>query len=250
MAPLPRLFVAAERLRDDAPPELRGAEHHYLVHVLRMQKGDCVLLLDGGRRVATARIAEVSAETLVLEYLSIETAPVHAGPRVTLYMGLLKGERHDFVIQKATELGACRIVTVVCKRTVPDLSKEREKRRQERWLRIAQAAAQQCRRPDLPEVTPPLSLQEAVQAVPKDFTSRLMLYEGLAPPLRSVLASTLDLAARPSGELALLIGPEGGFDETEVAYATAAGFIPCSLGSRVLRAETAALAALAVVVTA
>jgi 16S rRNA (uracil1498-N3)-methyltransferase len=241
MSVLPRLFVAPERLGAETPLRLRGAEHHYLSHVLRLGIGEKVLLLDGAERVATTRIVRASALELELEFLAIETAPRREGqtPCVTLQIGLLKGDRHDLVVQKATELGASRIVTVLCQRSIPMRLEERSARRNQRWQRIAQAAAQQCRRPDLPEVTPPRQLGEVLQAAPTGL--RLMLYEGAAPPLRSVLAA--------HQAIELLVGPEGGLDPQEVDAATAAGFIPCSLGPRILRAETAALAALAVVLT-
>jgi 16S rRNA (uracil1498-N3)-methyltransferase len=113
---------------------------------------------------------------------------------------------------------------------------------------VVQAAAAQCRRLDLPQVSGPLPLGEALAA--STAQQRLMLYEGPAPSLRALLAAPLPAdAAGVAGEVALLIGPEGGFEDSEVVAATAAGFLPCSLGSRILRAETAALAALAVVLT-
>jgi len=250
MAAHPRLFVSAERLCPPAPLRLCGAEHHYLSRVLRLGIGAEVVLLDGKGRVATARLARISGEELELEYLSVEAvAPPGAEPGgVTLYMGLLKGERHDFVVQKATELGCRRIVTVLCQRSVPEFGHDpgRAARRQQRWQRIAQAAAQQCRRLDLPEVAGPLPLGAVLEAQ-AEAELRLLLYEGPAPPLRSVLYSGPGGAAARSIEL--LLGPEGGFADTEVAAATAAGFIPVSLGPRILRAETAALAALAVVLS-
>lgn len=250
MAALPRLFVPAETLSHAMPLRLLGAEHHYLSRVLRLSIGDEVLLLDGVSQVVKTRIVAADAEALELERLSVETAASHGEPQVTLYMALLKGERHDLVVQKATELGARRIVTLLCKHCVPELGGERAERRQQRWQRIARAAAQQCRRPDLPEVTPPLTLREALDQDRN--RCRLMLYEGTAPPLRSLLDGNIaknNDRNRPR-DIALVIGPEGGLDGTELAQLREAGFLSASLGPRVLRAETAALAALAVVLTA
>jgi 16S rRNA (uracil1498-N3)-methyltransferase len=244
MAALPRLFVPAETLSAQSPLRLLGAEHHYLSRVLRLSVGDEVLLLDGSAQVAKTRIVHVDGEALLLERLSVEDVPSHGEPVVTLYMALLKGERHDLVVQKATELGVRRIVTLLCKRCVPALGQQRAERRLERWQRIARAAAQQCRRPDLPEVTPPLPLREAVAQDGND--CRLMLYEGMAPPLRSLLDERLKVTRNVS----LVVGPEGGLDAAELELLRGAGFLPVSLGPRVLRAETAALAALAVVLTA
>lgn len=245
MAARPRLFVASEKLHRESPLRLVGPEHHYLSRVLRLREGDEVLLLDGNAGVATTRIISASNEALELERLSVETivppAQAARGRAVTLYMGLLKGEKHDLVVQKATELGASRIVTVICQRSVPDLGHERAERRQQRWQRIARAAAQQCRRPDLPEVTAPLDFAAALPAPACGDSLRLWLYEGAAPPLRSLFLE------HPPSQIALFIGPEGGLCREETAELQAAGFLPCSLGPRVLRAETAALSALAVV---
>lgn len=246
MAALPRLFVPAETLSHATPLRLLGAEHHYLTRVLRLTIGDEVLLLDGVSQVAKTRIVRVDGEALELERLSVETAAAHGEPQVTLYMALLKGERHDLVVQKATELGARRIVTLLCKHCVPELGQQRAERRQQRWQRIAKAAAQQCRRPDLPDVTPPMTLRDALAQ--DQNRRRLMLYEGTAPPLRSLLDGETD--TERVRDIALVIGPEGGLDAAEVGLLREAGFLSASLGPRVLRAETAALAALAVVLTA
>ena len=239
----PRLFVSADKL-DEKELTLAGAEHHYLSRVLRLTIGDEVVLLDGESRIVTTRIAHLSGEAIALERLSTVQAATHGEPKVTLYLGLLKGERHDLVIEKATELGVRRIVTLCCARSVPDLHHDRAEKRQLRWQRIAKAAAQQCRRPDLPDIAPPQSLATALSALPEATQARLVLYEGTAPPLRGLLGD-----ARGQ-DVALVIGPEGGLDDSEMAALQGAGFLPCSLGPRVLRAETAALAALSVVLTA
>jgi 16S rRNA (uracil1498-N3)-methyltransferase len=157
------------------------------------------------------------------------------------------------------------IVPVACQRSVPQLGEERGEKRQQRWQRIALAAAQQCRRVDVPTVTAPTSWGDAMAgraALPpscKSSTLRLLLYEGAAPPLGTVLerlsivASGAASGAPPetapaaSPVIELLIGPEGGFTAGEVQSALAAGFVPTSLGPLTLRAETAAVVALGVV---
>ncbi|HRI54671.1 MAG TPA: RsmE family RNA methyltransferase, partial [Pseudomonadota bacterium] len=149
-----RLFIAPERFAPPAAVVLGGAEHHYLVRVLRLRVGDAVVLLDGGGRLGAARVARVDAERVELAWESATTAQ-HSGPQVILLGGLLKGDKQDFVIQKATELGVSEVVPVVCQRSVPQLGEERAEKRQQRWARIALAAAQQCRRPDVPRVHGP-----------------------------------------------------------------------------------------------
>lgn len=258
----PRLFIAPARFAPPAPVLLRGAEHHYLTRVLRLRLGDAVVLLDGGGRLGAARLVRVDAEQVELAWEAATTAPA-SGPQVILLCGLLKGDKQDFVIQKATELGVSAVVPVLCQRSVPQLGEERAEKRQQRWSRIALSAAQQCRRPDVPRVLLPVSLAAAVQdAAPADpGRLSLLLYEGPAAPLHALLpaASTATAPTAPTAPTAtggadpaalttvrLLVGPEGGFTDAEVAAATAAGFLPASLGPRILRAETAVVAALAV----
>jgi 16S rRNA (uracil1498-N3)-methyltransferase len=165
--------------------------------------------------------------------------------------GLLKGEKQDFVVQKATELGAARIVPVACRRSVPQLDSDQGEKRQKRWQRIALAAAQQCRRLDVPEVTAPTAWSAAIGRPGATHAPiRLLLYEGMAPPLGAVLRRALagdDEGGGREQVVEILIGPEGGFAADEVSAAIDAGFLPASLGPLTLRAETAVVAALAVV---
>ncbi len=243
----PRLFVAPERLLPPAPVHLVGPEHHYLTRVLRLRVGDLVMLLDGQGRQCPAQIARVDGERVELHCLAATLASA-SGPRLTLLCGLLKGDKQDFVIQKATELGAHAVVPVTCQRSVPQLGQERAEKRHERWTRIAVHAAQQCRRAEVPHIAGPTPLLQALAAEATEAaesTLSLLLYEGLAAPLHTLLSPQSTQLTTPSA-VRLLIGPEGGFSDPEVAAAVAAGFVPCSLGPLVLRAETAVVAALAV----
>ena len=193
----PRLFVAPELLPADGELVLEGPTLHYLGRVLRLAAGDEVVLLDGRGRVCPATVTRFEAAHVVLRLaqpLPEREAPRRGpAPQLVLLCGLLKGEKQDFVVQKATELGAARIVPVACQRSVPQLGPEggeRGEKRQQRWQRIAVAAAQQCRRVDIPQVAAPTAWRQAV-AARTDATSgslRLLLYEGAAPPLGTVLA--------------------------------------------------------------
>lgn len=263
-SPLPRLFQPAAQLSVGQTLAVRGAEHHYLTRVLRLSTGDRLLFLDGGGQVAEAQITAISGSELLATAQRIEAAAAaQAQPELYLLCGMLKGERHDLVIQKATELGAAAILSVACQRSIPSLAGERADKRQARWLRVAQAAAQQCRRGAVPRISPPLSLAAALADCPA--TTRLWLSEGVAPPLRRLLEAEPEPQApdsvqtegeaspiRASSEsrdaapkVALLVGPEGGLTDEEVELAVGHGFQPCSLGPHILRAETAAIAAIA-----
>ncbi len=236
MATRARLFVSPDKLNEKVV--LTGADHHYLSCVLRLKPGAEVTLLDGQGRQAVAKVQAVGPSEVVL-WAEPPMEVVLAQPRISLFVGLLKGDKHDFVVQKATELGASRIIPVRCERSVPQISDDRAEPRRRRWLEIARGAAQQCKRPDVPEVSLPVSLSQALREAEGQ---KLLFFEGSAPPLAQVLASTGDPPM-----VSMLIGPEGGLAASEVAEAEAAGFAPVSLGPLILRAETAVVAALAVV---
>ncbi len=258
-SPLPRLMKPGTPLVVGQAVQIAGPEHHYLTRVLRLAVGDALLLLDGQGRVAQACITALGGDALSVEPQRIEQVIGAGLPELWLLCGMLKGEKHDLVIQKATELGAAAIISVACQRSIPALSGERADKRQVRWGRVAAAAAQQCRRPGVPRISPPLGLAAALAELPAG--RRFLLSEGVAPPLRALLAPVSDgetsgqaqtlneasqMRTSPDlGAVALLVGPEGGLTDEEIALASAAGFVPCSIGPHILRAETAAIAALA-----
>lgn len=236
MATRARLFVSPDRLGPSVV--LRGAEHHYLASVLRLRPGAQVTLLDGQGRQALAVVSAVHAQTIELS----AEPPTHvsvAQPTLVLFVGLLKGDKQDFVIQKATELGASRIIPVQCDRSVPQLLGERSAAKHRRWQDIAKGAAQQSKRADVPDIAQVQTLEVALREAEGQ---KLLFYEGCAPPL----AQVLDPGAAPK-VVSLLIGPEGGLADSEIEAAKAVGFSSVSLGPLVLRAETAVVAALAVV---
>ncbi|MCJ7664087.1 MAG: 16S rRNA (uracil(1498)-N(3))-methyltransferase, partial [Desulfobacterales bacterium] len=175
-------------------------------------------------------------------YLAIQEAsrPERESPlQITLGQALLKGERMKFVIQKATELGAARIIPLVTSHTIPLVEGERESLRIERWQRIAQEAAKQSGRAMVPQIE---AIHELADFLARSAGTRIMLWEGEPTPLREVVRK-IDAPT----EITLLIGPEGGFSEAEVAAAHAQGFLVAGLGQRVLRAETATLSVLSII---
>jgi 16S rRNA (uracil1498-N3)-methyltransferase len=230
------------RLRLEAlaagPVELRGEAFHYLAHVLRARRGDRLVLFDGAGREAEATVDIVGDDALVLT-AGEPRAAAPAGVPVTLLLSLLKGEKMDLVVQKATELGVARVVPLASAHAVVRLDGDRRESRRARWQKIAADAARQCGRADVPEIAEILTPQEAFAAAPAR-AMRLVFHERDAPPLRRVLGDALP------EEVVAAVGPEGGFAAAEIEAARAAGFLPAGLGPRVLRAETAAIAALAV----
>ncbi len=230
------------RRRVHLPPERIGATsaaltdeaRHYLRDVLRLAPGDEVELFDGRGAAWPARIGP-GFEALALGPRREAGA---GGPPIHLLLALAKGEKVDLVVQKATELGAARLVPFAAERSVVRLEPAKGAERAERWRRIAEEAARQCGRADVPEVSPPVTLAAALAAVPPGFRLLVLHGEGGTP------LAALPLLGAPG--LAAVVGPEGGLTPEELAACQAAGAARATLGPRTLRAETAAIAAVAV----
>ena len=208
---------------------------HHAVHVLRLRPGDEVVLFNGrggeyAGRIAAADRLRVSVD--VLEHRRVERESPLA---VTLVQGVSAGEKMDFTVQKATELGVAALQPVIAARSVGRLAGERAELKRAHWRRVAIAACEQCGRNRVPEVLPVLALAQFCGAAASE-GARLLL---------SPLAQLGLRAARLDGAVTLAAGPEAGFSAEEEAMLADAGFLPVRLGPRVLRTETAALAALA-----
>lgn len=230
-----RRFFVPEIRRGIA--ELRGAEAEHLVRVLRAEAGQRYEISDN-RDVYLAEIE--TARKSLISFRVLEKLPAPPpGVRVTLVAALIKFERFEWLIEKATELGVTAIQPFEAVRSEKGLAHAAPKRLP-RWEKIALEASQQSRRVHLPRIDPPKAFTAAiaVNAAPK-----LLLNEGEAPPILRVLPCEKNA----SGEVALLLGPEGGWTDREREQALAAGWLACSLGTTILRAETAAIAALAVI---
>jgi 16S rRNA (uracil1498-N3)-methyltransferase len=235
-----RLFVLPERLQDETVV-LAGEDHRYLIRVLRLRVGDEVVLFDGAGQEARARIERVGPRAAELRVLERTASPAAAGPEITLLVGIPKGDKMELVVQKATELGATRIVPMRTARSIGPAEITRQAARRQRWIKIAREAARQCGRNDVPDVAAPVELAAAIAAAPQDALRLLFWEESRGVRLRDRLP-----AERPA-RIVVAVGPEGGFEASEVEIARQAGFEVVGLGPRTLRAETAALAVLAVV---
>ncbi len=228
--------------RGESRFRLRGRDFHYLVRVLRLGVGDSFDGLDrAGRRVAI-EIREVGSDFCGVE-IEPRAAEAETGPRLTLFQCLLKGAKMDLVVRQAAEAGVLRIVPVVSGRSVPRLDETDRTARAERWSRIAREALQQSGRPDVPAVAPPLPFAEIPGQLPGGATG---LFFHQAPLANKTLHEYL---SHKTEEIALVVGPEGGLSAHEAGLLESAGFGAVYLGRRVLRAETAALYAVAAVQT-
>ena len=220
---------------------LTGSQAEHLTRVLRAQPGTQADIVANGR-VYRAQIATVSSEEVLFTLLE-EIAAESALP-ITLLMAIFKFDRMEWAIEKATELGVASIVPIVARRTEKHLAQAADKR-VDRWRRLAHEAAKQSRRADLPIIEEPIALAQRLQQ--SSTTQQILLAEDernttLRQRIEAALQSTeTDL---PNFELA--IGPEGGWTGEELALFAKHNWQPASLGPRILRAETAAIAALAI----
>ena len=226
-----------DRIRDNTA-EVAGVGAHHLARVLRAERGQQYEISDG-TRVYLAEITTVEEDRVVFRTLEAVDAAAPA-VRLTLVAALIKFDRFEWLVEKATELGAAAIVPVNAARSEKGLL-EASRKRVERWRRIARESSQQARRVSPPEICESQSLESALGA---KVAYRYFLDEQPgAPALLSALPPPSE--RRRIDSLALLTGPEGGWTEMERSSAAAAGWLPVSLGPLILRAETAAIAAAA-----
>ncbi|MCZ8129798.1 MAG: 16S rRNA (uracil(1498)-N(3))-methyltransferase [Steroidobacteraceae bacterium] len=221
-----------------ALPE-RAATH--LVRVLRLRAGDRLAVFDGAGREHDATLAQVRGDRVDVVLGAPRAAAAESPLAITLVQGISRGERMDYAIQKATELGVRRIVPVFAERSVVRLDASQAERKLEHWRGVATSACEQCGRARLPELLPPRRyLEYLAEARPPAEASHVRLV--LAPEGTHAardLPERLDAAE-------LLVGPEGGLTTEEESLALARGFVGLRLGPRILRTETAAAAAIAV----
>lgn len=218
--------------------------HHQLTRVLRAKPGDRVQVLDGQGRVYTVTVQTLERRTASGAISAVDDAPPEPGVAVTLYQCALKTDKLEWVWQKATELGATTLIPVISSRSVVRPASALESRRP-RWEAIIREAAEQSGRGYLPVLAATAEYATVLRDAPG---LRLLAWEEATQ--RPSLIHALGQAELPLREVSLLIGPEGGLSADEAGQAEAAGWQLVSLGPRILRAETAAVAALAITLAA
>jgi 16S rRNA (uracil1498-N3)-methyltransferase len=235
-----RIFVPPDHF-EGSRLRLPEDTRHYLQRVLRLGPGAEIIVLDGGGAQYQARLVGESTSELTAEIL--QALPPAAAPslHLTLYQGLPRGKRWPLILQKATELGVSRIVPVLSARSVVRLDTAEGEGKRERWQKIATEAAEQCRLTTPPEITAPLGWSAALDDWRQTTSPGLLLDETLAGAGEGGLKATLQTLAGASA-LAAFVGPEGGWSPAEAEAGHRAGLLSVSLGPRILRTETAALA--------
>lgn len=236
-----RFFVPASDFHGDQV-RLSREQWHQISHVLRLKAGDTVTVLDGSGQEYDVTLAAVSSVETVGRVTAQRCAAGEPAAEITLFQSLLVREKFEWVLQKATEVGVAQFVPVVTERSLVR-AKRVEANKLDRWRRIVAEAAEQSHRGRIPKLEQVVTFQQAVAQL-RDFDRCLIA----APfPAAAALREALQGVTGAGVSLALLIGPEGGFTPEEVALASEKGAVPVSLGPRVLRTETAAVVAAALV---
>lgn len=235
----PRFFISPDQIVE-REVILTGDDLRHILIVLRMRPGDELMLLDGRGGEYRARIIKTGKAEIVTEIIS-ETRKEIRPPYVTLCLGILKADKMDWVMQKATELGVNAIVPLVTERTIVKIKDQEGRLR--RWQKIVREAAMQSNRLVIPIVGPIKKLSDLLAETERcQKTVRLFPWEGASRHIKDLLVMNPD----PQSIIAI-IGPEGGFSEREAEVAEAHGFEIVSLGPNILRAETAGLAVLSMI---
>lgn len=214
-----------------------GAARH--VQVLRLQPGDALTLFNGAGGEFEATVTRMGRNDVEVEVGAHHAVEREVARAIHLLVGITANERMDWLVEKATELGVASITPLMAERSVLKLKGERAEKKLAHWQGVAVAAAEQCGRNRVPTVHPAITLNEWLKKAPPGERWVLSLSEGTRH-------LTQMQAQQPAASITVLSGPEGGLSPAEEATALAAGFVPVTLGSRVLRAETAPLAVLAV----
>ena len=236
-------FVNPEQV-EDGLIRITGSDVNHIKNVLRIRQGAEMLVSDGTGRDYLCQAEEIAGLEVTVRILETEEEGRELPSRIWLFQGLPKSDKMEFIIQKAVELGAAGIVHVSTRNTVVKLDPKKEEAKVKRWQAIAESAAKQSKRSLVPRVSGIMTLKEAFDYVESQgFSVRLIPYEHEAG--MDGTKTELD-AAGPGQDIAVFIGPEGGFDEREIELALSKGVRPISLGRRILRTETAGLALLSV----
>lgn len=228
-----RFFIDQQSINENLAI-LSPEESRHVATVLRLHPGDALELFDGTGCVYQGQILTVAPTRITVEILSKYCETGESAPPLYLFQGLLKGKKMDFLVQKATELGVHTFSPVLTRYSTNRANHERQ---QDRWKRIMLESCKQCKRTIPMNIDPVLPL-EAIDA--DNTTSRLLLWEG---ERSTRIDATL---VRYDSPMVLFTGPEGGFHPDEITLARKRGFTPVSLGSRILRSETATLSCIAI----
>ncbi|MFT4104422.1 MAG: 16S rRNA (uracil(1498)-N(3))-methyltransferase [Lacrimispora sp.] len=222
---------------------ITGPDVNHMKNVLRMGAGEEILISNGVDKDYLCEIVSVSSEEVLAKILSVTEGGTELPARLYLFQGLPKSDKMELIIQKAVELGVYEIIPVETKRTVVKLDKKKEESKLKRWQAVSESAAKQSKRLIIPKVSGVMTFRQALEFAEKELDRTVIPFEhaGNMAETREILKGI-----EPGMSAGIFIGPEGGFEDSEVELATVHGAKPITLGKRILRTETAGLALLSV----
>ena len=239
-----RFYVTPEQINEDIVT-ITGTDVNHIKNVLRMKQGEEIVICNGQGKDCYCIINKVSETTIIADIRDSKDTKAELKTRITLFQGLPKKDKMELIIQKAVELGVYEIIPVMTKRVVVKLEyKKKEEKKLERWQAIAEGAAKQSGRGIIPKIQPLMTYKDAVSAA-SGMDLALIPYENAEGMryTRSIMSSLTKF-----NSIGVFIGPEGGFEESEIELAKANKIVPITLGNRILRTETAGLATLSMMV--
>ena len=239
-----RFYVTPNQMNMDEIT-ITGPDVNHIKNVLRMKQGEEIVICNGQGKDCYCIISKMSETAIIADIKSEKDTKAELKTRITLFQGLPKKDKMELIIQKAVELGVYEIIPVITKRVVVKLEdKKKEEKKLERWQAIAEGAAKQSGRGMIPRVRHFMTYQEAITAA-SGMELALVPYENAMgmQNTRNIMSNLNNLKS-----VGVLIGPEGGFEDSEIELAKANKIIPITLGNRILRTETAGLATLSMMV--
>lgn len=217
---------------------ISGEDAIHLIRALRVSRGENITVCDMKGNDYHCRVESVDRNEVIAEIISAEPCLAEPKRKITLFQALPKGDKMELIVQKSVELGVCEIVPVFTHRCISRPDGASLEKKIARWQKIAAEAAKQSGRGIIPLIKPAIVFQQAIEQM-KLFKTSILFYEQATVPLKGLLEG--------HGATAILTGPEGGFEAEEIVTATDAGINICTLGPRILRCETAPLAALSII---
>lgn len=229
---------------------ITGSDFNHIKNVLRMKKGEEINVSDGRTsKEYRCQINEYTEGAVICDLCFVKESDTELPVKVYLFQGLPKADKMELIIQKAVELGVCQVIPVACGRSVVKLDEKKADKKIARWQGIAEAAAKQSKRGYIPEISQVMSFKEAVRYANTVCKKKLVPYE-LAESDSDSMDRTRKIFAelKPQEDIAIFIGPEGGFEDNEIELCQQEGIEPITLGRRILRTETAGLTVLSWIV--
>ena len=238
----PRIYFP-QKMQDGDRVKSGSENLRYIKTVLRLKRGDTLILFDGMGSEYEAIVRDFTTQDIILEITKKKETQVDHSIRITLAQALPKGNKMDFIIRKASELGVSRIIPFISSRSIPRPSGDRIRLKTSRWKKIAIEASRKCGRGNIPEITDIVTCNEVLQWPEDKFLKIIFWEEESNTGIKEILR---DKKYEGTTDFFIIVGPEGGFSREEVEMASRAGFLSASLGGLVLMVETAVLVILSI----